>query len=152
MLNYHQLFQQTDGWSKLIQKLNANQWGGSVWDRPEYKNWLANYQSQFGYNPNGGQVSGNIFQGMQPQGQLPASVMAGRQQLASIADQLRNKKLPPTAIPTKPGVKAIPPPVAPEYVQSDRLLAGKGFSKFQRQARGTDRYAVVKQLIDQYYK
>lgn len=87
--------------------------------------------------------------------QLPANVVAGRKQLGSIADQLQ-AAADKAAIPPPPTGKPIltgqPIPPAVNYVDSSRLEEGKGFSKFKRQARGTDRFKMVNDIINQYYK
>ena len=61
-------------------------------------------------------------------------------QLGNISDIL-NK---PPARPTAPGLTGT---TQPNYVSSDRLNMGKGYSKFFNQAKGTDQFDQIRQLV-----
>lgn len=153
---YHSFIQNPSLMNKYLNWSNRNNYYGTLTDSPIFQNFLrqssipgqAFLNSGQAWKTAGGYGGYNSPLYMnQPNAVVSGQQQPGWDQLASIADQLRNAQV---AKPTTPGVQ---PPAAPiDYVSSDRLSQGKGFSKFQRQARGSDRYAIIKQLIDQYYK
>lgn len=70
-------------------------------------------------------------------------------QLGSISDLLNNPKVPLPPRPPKPGLSVPVPPAPVNYVSSDRLNEGKGWSKFRNQAKGTDQFDQINALFHQ---
>ena len=72
-------------------------------------------------------------------------------QLVGIRNQLANQKPVVPPAPVKPTLSGFKAPAPVDYVQEKRLLEGKGLSKFKNQARGTDRFSIVRNLVNQYF-